>query len=117
MKLHKRFIYRLFIVCVSLSCMLCGCAQKQEKPLSFDEFTDELFREEISSNTLNLHYTLAYPENYGIKDYDITLGDFTIEDLENYDEELLALKAELEAYDYKSLTTNQQLTYDIIEDH
>ncbi len=117
MKLHKRFIYRLFIVCVSLSCMLCGCAQKQEKPLSFDEFTDELFREEISSNTLNLHYTLAYPENYGIKDYDITLGDFTIEDLENYDEELLALKAELEAYDYSSLTTNQQLTYDIIEDH
>lgn len=117
MKLHKRFIYPLLMVCVSLSCMLCGCMQKSENPSSFEEYTEQLFLEEISGNTLNLHYTLAYPENYGIKDYDVTLGNFSIEDLENYDKELLELKAELEAYDYDTLTTEQQLTYDIIEDH
>lgn len=33
---------------------------------AFDKLTETIFKEELSGNTLNLHYTLAYPENYGI---------------------------------------------------
>lgn len=40
----------------------------------FSRFTESLFREELSGNTLNLHYTLAFPQNYGIDDYSISLG-------------------------------------------
>lgn len=32
----------------------------------FKNLTEELFYSELSSNTLSLHYTLAFPENYGI---------------------------------------------------
>ena len=28
----------------------------------FEKFTQQIFTEEVKSNTLNLHYTLAYPE-------------------------------------------------------
>lgn len=35
----------------------------------FTHITSALFTEEMKSNTLNMHYTLAHPENYGIHDY------------------------------------------------
>ena len=41
---------------------------------SFDCFCTDLFRESITSNTINLHYTLANPASYGIKDYKVSLG-------------------------------------------
>lgn len=35
----------------------------------FAHITSELFTEEMESNTLTMHYTLAVPENFGIYDY------------------------------------------------
>lgn len=32
----------------------------------FHHFTDTLFCQEMESDTLSMHYILAYPENYGI---------------------------------------------------
>ncbi|MDE6926915.1 MAG: DUF885 domain-containing protein [Acetatifactor sp.] len=40
----------------------------------FIHITSSLFVEEMRSNTLNMHYTLAYPENYGIYDYEPVLA-------------------------------------------
>lgn len=34
--------------------------------LQFKIFSDRLFHSELEGNTLTLHYTLAYPENYGL---------------------------------------------------
>ena len=42
---------------------------------AFDSYMDELFTDEMTeTDTVSLHYTLAYPENYGIADYEVTLG-------------------------------------------
>lgn len=82
----------------------------------FDEFTDQYFREEIVDNTINLHYTLAYPENYGIDDYEVTLSRYDMERFEDYEEEILELLEELESYDREELSESQQLTYDILMD-
>jgi uncharacterized protein (DUF885 family) len=40
----------------------------------FHDITSRLFKSEIKSNTLNMHYTIAYPENFGITDYQPTLS-------------------------------------------
>lgn len=40
----------------------------------FTHITATLFAEEMKSNTLNMHFTLAYPENYGIYDYEPVLA-------------------------------------------
>lgn len=40
----------------------------------FQTFTKELFKNEVSGSTLTLHYTLAYPEDYGISPSKATLG-------------------------------------------
>ena len=43
----------------------------------FTHITSTLFTEEMRSNTLNMHYTLAYPENYGINDYEPVLACYS----------------------------------------
>ena len=40
----------------------------------FQTFTEKLFRSEVCSNTLTLHYTLAHPEKKGIRKPEATLG-------------------------------------------
>lgn len=116
MKPYNKLFYQLLILCVSLCCLLSGCSQRADET-NFDTFTEELFLEEVCTNTINLHYTLAYPKDYGIEDYPVSLGDFTMEDLENYTEELLTLQKELRAFDYDALSFEQQLTYDILDDY
>lgn len=45
----------------------------------FTRISSELFKEEMTSNTLNMHYNLAYPVNYGIYDYDVVLPGYSQE--------------------------------------
>ena len=58
---------------------------------SFNAFTDSLFRELASSDSLSLHALLENPCEYGIDDYDITLGRI---DIDNIDRQLLRLLAQ-----------------------
>ncbi|MCX4269291.1 MAG: DUF885 domain-containing protein [Lachnospiraceae bacterium] len=92
---------------------------KQESAYSkkFQELTEEIFREELKDNTLNLHYTLAYPEDYGIDDYEITLGDYSMESYEEAYSELKDLKEELEAINPSQLEGEERLTYKILKDY
>lgn len=83
----------------------------------FDEYTEQLFLDEIKLNTINLHYTLAYPENFGITEYEPVLGSFDIEEMKQSYGEMKVLKEELEAFAYDALTKEQQFTYDIIMDY
>lgn len=83
----------------------------------FEAYTEELFLNEIARNTINLHYTLAYPENFGITEYEPSLGSFDIEGMKQSYGEMKVLKEELEAFTYEELTKEQQFTYDIMMDY
>lgn len=82
----------------------------QEK---FDNFMTELYKDIMSSSLLSTHFDLDNPEAYGITEFDSIWGDENI--LESYKaalEEDKTLYNEIKAFDYKSLTSEQQLTYD-----
>lgn len=85
--------------------------------LSFESFCDGLFRQEISSNTINLHFTLSDPGPYGIENPPVTLGEISLtaasEDNAGVENTLAALKK----YDYETLTDKERLTYDILSDY
>ncbi len=83
----------------------------------FEAFIDTFFREEVTESTINLHYILAYPENYGITDYEVSLGDYSYESLEESGEEIRKLEKELSGINRSRLTRSQQLTYDILKDY
>lgn len=133
------------LLVLSVTMMLSACGQKQEAEptptvaptvtvtpvptptltpeptpdvqLLFDEFANELFVNEIALNTINLHYTLAYPENFGITEYEPTLGSFDLEEMKASYDAIRELKEELEGFAYEELTKEQQMTYDIIMDY
>lgn len=102
----------------SLIFSMASCKPKtnpQEIQESFDAFTDEIFASDITENIINLHWTLAFPENFGITDYKMSLGDFSEEYEEESFEELRDMLKRLEGFDRTVLTEEQQLTYDIMK--
>ncbi|MCD8013424.1 MAG: DUF885 domain-containing protein [Lachnospiraceae bacterium] len=89
----------------------------QTEEQRFVSFTEEIFREELSQSTLNLHYLIANPSEYGLGDAEVTLGSSSLKAreaalaaLENYQESL-------SAFDYEKLSENRQLTYDVFADY
>ncbi|MCI8615928.1 MAG: DUF885 domain-containing protein [Lachnospiraceae bacterium] len=90
---------------------------KANGPAAFDAYMDTMFKEDIVENTINLHYTLAHPENYGITDYEISLGSFTPEDFKENYRELEEIRKRLLQFNKKKLSGDQQLTYDIVLDY
>lgn len=80
----------------------------------FEKYIDQIFREELKGNTLNLHYTLAYPEDYGIKEYPVSLGTMDPEALEASLEDTKVMNKELKAFDCSRLSEENQIIYDIL---
>lgn len=81
---------------------------------AFESFTRELFRESVSSGTLTLHYTLAHPEVYGIREIPVSYGACpeasrvpTAASLEN-------AFAALNTFPRESLSYVNRLTWDIL---
>lgn len=114
---------------LSLSC-LSGCQNSKKlspskheqttedstENLSFEEFTDNLFKETMAANTLTLHYSIEDPASYGIKDYEISLGDFSEEARETSASYLKETLSQVQTFDYNALSLENQLTYDILVD-
>ena len=101
----------------SLIFSIAACKPKkspQEIQESFDVFTNEIFISDITENIINLHWTLAFPENFGIEDYKISFGDFSEEYEEESFKELRDMLKKLDEFDRELLTEEQQLTYDIM---
>lgn len=88
----------------------------QTEDQRFQTYTNELFRQELSGNTLSLHYTLKNPDTYHIMDTPVSLDSYQTDasyvcaSLENS----LSL---LHSYDKSKLSENHQITYEILEAH
>ena len=80
---------------------------------SFNAFTDSLFRELASSDSLSLHALLENPCEYGIDDYDITLGRIDIDNIDDTSD-ITDYITKLNAFDKASLSKSQQITYDLL---
>jgi uncharacterized protein (DUF885 family) len=110
-------IQKIFLLILIIS-LLTACSYSNGKNYeiyansdnsAFEEFTDNLFKEEVVSDTLTLHYTLSNPSSYGISDYPITLGE--VSSTKDYTNTLTQLRS----FDYSTLSKEQQITYDVLE--
>lgn len=80
----------------------------------FEAFTEALFMVDVSNSALNLHYTLANPENLGITEYSVSLGSF---DPSQVSAGLIACenrRSALKEFPYEQLNRENQLTCDIL---
>ena len=79
----------------------------------FEQYLNDFFCNYVTSDTITLHFTLKDPAAYGITDYPVTLGSFTLDDIENsstYESDI----NELTKFDYNTLSNREKLTYDIL---
>lgn len=80
----------------------------------FDAFTDALFTADVSGNALNLHYTLANPEELGITEYSVSLGCFDPAQISSGRIAYENRRSALEAFPYEQLNRENRLTRDIL---
>jgi uncharacterized protein (DUF885 family) len=83
-------------------------------PKRFEYFCNELFQEEMSSNSLTLRYTLEHPEDYGITGHAITLGSYTVDKKETK-QWILKKRMALATIARGTLPKEQQQTYDLLK--
>ena len=97
--------------------LLAGCGGNAGSKEEFSAYLNQIFRSEVTGSTLNMHYNLAHPENYGITDYKVTYGNVSA----GRDTEAAAVlenwKKNLKRFRKKDLPVSQQMAYDILEDY
>ena len=96
--------------------LLCACGAREQKDQNaeFEAYTEELFCSEVSSNTINLHYTLKNPEDYGITEDAAGLGSFET-DTDMVKASVENMRRSLEDFSYDNLDLQNKITYDILE--
>lgn len=115
----RNFRPSFFSFLLALSLTLTGCSQTilpSNANSAFENFTMNLFKQDVASNTISLHYSLHNPQNYGITEAPVTFGSFDF----NETTSLAALEncsAALEKFPYHSLSEKNQLTYDILSSY
>lgn len=110
----RRYLISFFLI---ISFLLTSCQPSgtlQTTNISFKKFTDSLFREWVSSDSLTLNYTLKEPDKYGItslpKGFDVSTDDSSTNcQAENLLDCLHQFKKE-------NLSQQQKILYDTLAD-
>lgn len=82
----------------------------------FDAWCSRFLKEQLGGSFLNLHYSLTSPEDYGITDYSIDFGDFSLAAMQEERAEQKAFQQELSQIDPELLDDEQKLTFQILEE-
>lgn len=96
--------------------LLSGCQSQTSsgQDRRFRQFTKQLFCQELSSNTISLHYTLKNPKEYDIRENEVTFGTFPT-DNKNLLAAVENLEEVLKTFDYNKLSVKNSLTYDVLK--
>lgn len=117
LKKHRMLSVGIFLAAV-LSIIYAAILSPAGKSTgSFSEFCTTLFREEMKSNTVNLHFTLKDPKAAGIDSYEITLGSLSGDSPHNQARQLKKLSEELKKYSHRSLKGKDRLTCRLLSDY
>lgn len=117
LKKHRMLSVGIFLAAV-LSIIYAAILSPAGKSTgSFSEFCTTLFREEMKSNTMNLHFTLKDPKAAGIDSYEITLGNLSGDSPHNQARQLKKLSEELKKYSHRSLKGKDRLTCRLLSDY
>lgn len=103
------FTLLLIFCCVESTRLFLNADRK------FESFTDTLFSQEVSANSITLHYTLCNPSDYGIDDPKLSLGSYPVSSAE------IGASAEnclnlLAGIPYQELSPDNQLTWKVLKD-
>ena len=114
-KKRSAVIAAIFFAVLSVTVLSVHHFNKNENQ-QFEEYTYNLFCQEVSGNTISLHYTLKNPAAYGITNAPVSLGS-CITDTGSVCAAIENSLALLQSYDRRRLSKENKLTYDVLEDY
>lgn len=117
LKKHRMLSVGIFLAAVLSIIYAAILSPAGKSTSSFSEFCTTLFREEMKSNTMNLHFTLKDPKAAGIDSYEITLGSLSGDSPHNQARQLKKLSEELKKYSHRSLKGKDRLTCRLLSDY
>lgn len=113
--------YRILVISFLLLTLFLGfrCLPDLHKGGSkeFRSFCTTLFQNEVTDNTMDLHFTLKNPKAAGIDSYQVTLGSLSENSPRDSKKSLEKLEKELEHFSRRSLSREEKLTYDVLSDY
>ncbi len=129
--MYRKNIYliRISALTLSASFLLFGCTRNTPPPETeteriptadfaaeeqFQEMIHNLFYDTVTSSGLTMHSMLTDPEAYGITEYPETLGDYSIQALQDNYAELRDDYEKLLSIDRSALSPELQTDYDIL---
>lgn len=115
--MRKKCTSLIFLICLLFSCLTaCSLFPGPDENDLFRQFTLDLFRREVSADTITLHYTVKEPESYGIQDAPASLGSFSTDTSASAAsiENCLSL---LQDFRYRKLSPENQLTFDVLKSY
>lgn len=111
-------IFSLLTIFLSII-VLSGCRNSGSSSSSgrdFDTFINSCFKEYVSSDIVTLHFNLSDPSAFGIsEDVPVSYGDLSYEGLKENCEQAGKYLSELESFDPKTLSDDQQLTWELFK--
>lgn len=111
-KLLRRKPLIILVVSGIALIMLAGFFYLQKN--SFRSFCNEIFVTEMEQDTLGLHYTIAHPEDFGIKQQEASLPLYEkTEVLESY-ETLLEHSEKLQTFNPEKLSVEERYTQNLL---
>lgn len=125
----KIHLIRISALTLSASFLLFGCTRNTPPPETeteriptadfaaeeqFQEMINNLFYDTVTSSGLTMHSMLTDPEAYGITEYPETLGDYSIQALQDNYAELRDDYEKLLSIDRSALSPELQTDYDIL---
>ena len=84
---------------------------------NFQDITNAIFFEDILTDTLSLHFTLAYPAKHSIKSYPLTLPKYNNTSLKQANCNIENLLTFFNHYDSSSLSEEDAYCYDLLLDY
>lgn len=87
---------------------------KEKAQSDFDTLMMEIFRDEVTSDSVTLNYSLKNPETYNIKAIEPTLGHYSMKEMQSSMAVSENQLAAIEGFDYDKLREDQQVTYDVL---
>ena len=132
----KRTLFLLLVVLIIIPCCGCGPAAEpfdlhgfgssEEDPAGdaagdaavqaqFDEFLYQQLEALATEDSISLHYSLRYPENFGIERIEPTLGAYGAEEYARVEAQSRKDLETLRSFRYEELGEEQQFIYRIME--
>ena len=112
----KRFLKICTLLCVVTAMSACS-PKTSESEMSFEEYTQTLIPEMMSPTSSVINALYEHPENYGLIPETYEHSFMSLEDFNEAIEDDKKILETLKMYDYESLTLDEKITYDLLQNY